>query len=716
MSKTFRVGEYLVEADLNRISGPDTDEQIEPRSMEVLVYLAEHAGEVVAKEQLIRAVWKDTFVADGALWQGISRLREVFRDDPKAPSYIQTVPRRGYVLIADVRPQSEAPRYQVLKKLGQGAMGEVFLAEDSLLHRRVALKFILKEKQADESYRKRLLKEARAAAALDHPYVCKTYTVGQLEGRDFIALEYIQGQTLEEKLEAGPLSLDDALGLAIEMSEALAEAHEQGIIHRDFKPGNVMVTDQGHTKIMDFGLARRIPLLDKEADLAQTVSSLAVSNMSPGTLAYMSPEQLRGEPLDQRSDLFSFGMVLYEMISGRHAFAKTGAMETASAILSEDPPSLLDSAGGQAEDLRALLSKLLAKELGDRSASAAPVAGELRRIKDLPESPSSPVAPKQSEATAKESEKALGVSHWWIAATVFLGIALAGVLGLSWFWTDEPTPSQYELVIENGINQHHFRSSIALSPDGRRVVFKSGPGPLYVRNLDDRGEAPLRDSEGGNSPFFSPDGEWVAFFADRKLKKVSISGGSAEILCDLFGNVLGGTWGPDQTIVIADSNTLWQVPASGGTRQRLSMLEEDGREDSHWNPSFLPDGSGVLFTVFSEPAASRLAILDLGSGEHRELLNNVTRAIYVSTGHLVYTRGDGLYGIPFDLGTHSITGSEVPLVQDILVTPANVGQFGVSVGTLAYVPGRWSLSELVRVGLDGQLLESLPLRPGLFSK
>ncbi len=427
MSKTFRVGEYLVEADLNRISGPDTDEQIEPRSMEVLVYLAEHAGEVVAKEQLIRAVWKDTFVADGALWQGISRLREVFRDDPKAPSYIQTVPRRGYVLIADVRPQSEAPRYQVLKKLGQGAMGEVFLAEDSLLHRRVALKFI-------------------------------------------------------------------------------------------------------------------------------------------------------------------------------------------------------------------------------------------------------------------------------------------------WFWTDEPTPSQYELVIENGINQHHFRSSIALSPDGRRVVFKSGPGPLYVRNLDDRGEAPLRDSEGGNSPFFSPDGEWVAFFADRKLKKVSISGGSAEILCDLFGNVLGGTWGPDQTIVIADSNTLWQVPASGGTRQRLSMLEEDGREDSHWNPSFLPDGSGVLFTVFSEPAASRLAILDLGSGEHRELLNNVTRAIYVSTGHLVYTRGDGLYGIPFDLGTHSITGSEVPLVQDILVTPANVGQFGVSVGTLAYVPGRWSLSELVRVGLDGQLLESFPLRPGLFSK
>ena len=399
MSKTFRVGEYLVEADLNRISGPDTDEQIEPRSMEVLVYLAEHAGEVVAKEQLIRAVWKDTFVADGALWQGISRLREVFRDDPKAPSYIQTVPRRGYVLIADVRPQSEAPRYQVLKKLGQGAMGEVFLAEDSLLHRRVALKFILKEKQADESYRKRLLKEARAAAALDHPYVCKTCTVGQLEGRDFIALEYIQGQTLEEKLEAGPLSLDDALGLAIEMSEALAEAHEQGIIHRDFKPGNVMVTDQGHTKIMDFGLARRIPLLDKEADLAQTVSSLAVSNMSPGTLAYMSPEQLRGEPLDQRSDLFSFGMVLYEMISGRHAFAKTGAMETASAILSEDPPSLLDSAGGQAEDLRALLSKLLAKELGDRSASAAPVAGELRRIKDLPESPSSPVAPKQSEAT-----------------------------------------------------------------------------------------------------------------------------------------------------------------------------------------------------------------------------------------------------------------------------------------------------------------------------
>jgi eukaryotic-like serine/threonine-protein kinase len=231
--------------------------------MEVLVYLADHAGEVVSKESLLQALWGDTFVTENALTRCIAELRKAFQDDAEEPRIIQTITKRGYRLIAQAsKLKAPASRYEILERLGQGAMGEVFRAKDTELRRKVALKFVLEEKGPDETSRKRLLREARAAAALDHPFICKIFDTGEIEGKTFIAMEHVEGRTLKQKLAKGRLEMKEALRIAVEIAEALESAHDKGIVHRDLKPSNIMTTPQGHVKVMDFGLAKRLPQPD----------------------------------------------------------------------------------------------------------------------------------------------------------------------------------------------------------------------------------------------------------------------------------------------------------------------------------------------------------------------------------------------------------------------------------------------------------------------
>jgi serine/threonine protein kinase/WD40 repeat protein len=393
MSDDFRVGKWNAFSARGVIAADEKTVQLEPRVMDLLVYLAEHSDEVLSKERLIQAVWPDTFVGDDVLTSAIWKLRQALGDDPKNPSYVKTLPRRGYQLVAEVvfledEVEESGERFRIVRKLGQGAMAEVHLAEDSSLGRKVALKFLLAELEGDVISNRRLRREARAAAALDHPFICKVYDTGTLAGRSFIAMEYIEGKTLKERLKDGPLPFTEVQRIASEIAEALEVAHTNGILHRDIKPSNILLTEQGHVKITDFGIAKRFHVSDAEEQVWTGTLTEDVSSI--GTLPYMSPEQVKGEPLDQRSDLFSFGVVLYELLTGTNPFFRAGQAETTGAVLHEEPPPLSDYSI-EAARFETCIRTMLAKVAKDRFQTASEVIAALQGLPDV--SPKSEVLP-----------------------------------------------------------------------------------------------------------------------------------------------------------------------------------------------------------------------------------------------------------------------------------------------------------------------------------
>ena len=426
MSAEFRIGEWLVDPAVGSVAGKDATAHLEPRVMEVLVYLARHPGEVIPKERLIQAVWADTFVTDWSLSHAVSELRKAFEDDATNPRFIQTLPKRGYRLIAKVESVEESAehRYERKEVIGEGAMGQVYLAEDQWLRRKVALKF-LREEGEDEKARKRLLREARATAALDHPFICKVYDTGEMEGRTFIAMEYVEGKTLKQKLAEGVLEPREALGIAGEMAEALERAHLERIVHRDVKPSNVMLTDQGHVKVMDFGIAKR--LRAPEGQEQEWSVSLTDEVSTLGTLPYMSPEQVRGQKVDTRSDLFSFGVVLYEMLTGLHPFRRPVAADTAAAILEKEPVPLRRIRPELPQEAESLVTKLLAKDREDRWQSIEEVRSELARV---------PAESSHPTVAAPAPER---IGFPWIRTRAALALLAALALAaVTWWWFSRP--------------------------------------------------------------------------------------------------------------------------------------------------------------------------------------------------------------------------------------------------------------------------------------
>ncbi|MFZ0426881.1 MAG: protein kinase, partial [Acidobacteriota bacterium] len=547
--RIFRVGEWRVEPVLNRIERGEACRHLEPRAMDLLVYLAQHAGEVLSKDQLIRTVWADTFVTDGALSYSIAQIRQLFEDDAREPRVIETIPRRGYRLIADVtfeEPASEESHYVLLNKLGQGGMGEVHLAQDKILDRRVALKFLRPEKEKDELWLRRLMREARAAAALDHPYICKIYETGQLEGRDFIAMEYVEGEKLSRRIEQGPLPLEEAVRIALEIAEALECAHNSGIVHRDIKPSNVILTRQGHVKITDFGIAKRFR---KEEDEQEEGTLTDTAHESPGTPDYMSPEQIRGEPLDPRSDLFQFGMVLYEMVTGMHPFRKATKPETTAAILDHEPRPFRKSGAQVPGELEKLVRWLLAKKADQRPRSIREVQRELREALSIP-------------AAAFPAVRSLRLP--WSALGVF--VMTAGLVGVTLWWSpwrSESVPTAPLRVIPF-TSEGGRKSAPRFSPDGERVAYAwwGGPGgsnaDLFVKSLTPD-STPLRltdDPAGEYIPAWSPDGRRIAFTRASQDETAAIylipsMGGQERKLIDIdvpvlsSGYVLGDPcWSP----------------------------------------------------------------------------------------------------------------------------------------------------------------------------
>ncbi len=474
--------------------------------------------------------------------------------------------------------------YKILSLLGAGGMGEVYLAQDSKLDRRVALKFLPEYLQHDSTARKRFLREAQSAAALDHPFICHIHEVGEEEGKSFIAMEYVQGTTLTEKLAEGPLPLKDALQEATEIAEALEAAHKQNIVHRDLKPSNIMLTPEGHVKVMDFGLAKRVtPTEGQEKEITM---ALTREGSTLGTVPYMSPEQGRGQEVDTRSDIFSFGVVLYEMLTGVHPFKKGGHIETAHAILNEAVPPLTR----YSEDIPLLLQhtvrKMLAKEPDKRYQLIHEVRTDLGAlIDDIGEARAEKVLIDSSNEVTRASatpRRSRWLVPWWALLGCLLLVGTA-VTVVNWVLRPglSPTltpPTRFAIALPENEALRGRRTPFTLSSDGSLLAYaarRGGTSRLYVRRIDDLGARVIPGTEGAGSPFFSPDGQWLGFFAEGKLKKVAISGGEPVTLSEFGTSGCGGSWASDDTIVFSPSNFsgVRQVSSLGGASKTLTRLD-----------------------------------------------------------------------------------------------------------------------------------------------
>ena len=466
--------------------------------------------------------------------------------------------------------------YRILEKLGEGGMGEVYLAQDTgPLDRKVALKFPSQEMQQDEAAQKRFLREARSAAALDHPYVCHIHEVGEDGDQSFIAMEYIAGESLKDRLAKGPLEMKDALQKATEIAEALEAAHKQNIVHRDLKPANIMLTPEGHVKVMDFGLAKRLAPAEGEQSLEETsATGLTATGTTLGTLPYMSPEQVRGQEVDSRSDIFSFGVVLYEMLTGVHPFKKATPVETANAILNDLSPLLEEHIENAPVLLQHTVRKMLVKEPERRYQSIYEVrTNVVDLVHEITASPQAesgaPVIPAAADGMPTES-------RWkWALLTGLIGLVLGAVMVYSLWNPDKdsqpapPTVTRFPIALPDG-EAIPLLPSLALSPDGTRLLYgavRDNTSHLYLRATDQLEAKPIPGTEGGWAPFFSPDGQWVAFFTDQRrgkveLKKWSLLGGEPMTICEV-GIGRGGSWGEDGTIIFGRRPGLWRVRQTG---------------------------------------------------------------------------------------------------------------------------------------------------------
>jgi len=587
--------------------------------------------------------------------------------------------------------------YKVLEKIGQGGMGEVFLAQDTTLDRKVALKFLPEEMQQDSTAKKRFLREAKSAAALDHPFICHIHEVGEVEGKSFIAMEYIQGTTLREKLVEGPLPVKEALETAAEIAEAVEAAHKQEIVHRDLKPANIMLTPQGHVKVMDFGLAKRVTPVEGQEE--EITTKLTQQGSTLGTVPYMSPEQVRGQAVDTRSDIFSFGVLLYEMLTGVNPFKGDTSVDTSHAILGETPPPLTR----YTEDIPVLLQhtvrKMLAKEPERRYQLIHDVRTNLGELIEESGDSIREVATGLSGASSTEA--------WWWRAIPWSIAGLIAVIAAVGFWIlTRPTPEPLtRFVISTAPWVSDNNNELAISPDGRRIVYQASPGPsqLYVRSLDEYVARPIAGTEGLNGDhFFSPDGEWVAFFSAGKLKKASLAGGTPITICEAPSAERSGSWAED-TIVFSSAGSLYRISAAGGTLETLAAPDTEKGEGRYAMPEILPGGQALLFTI-STSTGSQIALLSLETGEQKVLLAG-RQAHYAPTGHLVYALSESgtLMAAPFDLARLEVTGGSVPILEEVRQTSPGAVDYAFSVdGTLVYVPGGSGAGQFRLVWVDRQ--------------
>ena len=616
--------------------------------------------------------------------------------------------------------------YEILACLGKGGMGEVYRARDTRLNRIVAIK-ILAHRLADRSeLRERFEREARTIASLNHPHICTLHDIGQQDGIDYLVMECLEGETLASRLAKGRLSLEQTLQYAIQIADALDKAHRKGVTHRDLKPGNIMLTQSG-AKLLDFGLAK---LKQEVSPETATISQIQSANQPitaqgaiVGTLLYMAPEQLEGKETDARTDIFAFGTVVYEMATGKKAFEGKSQASIIAKILESEPPPISSLQPMTPPALDHAVKKCVAKEPADRWQSASDLHDELKWIAEAGSQSAAP------EATTVGRARLL--RRWALVSSLACLIA-ATITGFA-VWKLKPTlvplrQTVTRFVISLLPGEELSRgagaaSPVALSPDGTQLVYSAiqgGSPQLYVRSLDSLQDKPIAGTEGASAPFFSPDGQWVGFFAEGKLKKVPVTGGSPVVLCEVGGG-FGASWGNDDTIFFAPGSMsgLWRVSAKGGTPQPFTELDRQNGEISHRSPRVLPGGKAVLFTVWTGPGwdEQQIQLKIVATGERRLLVRGGETGSYMPTGHVVYERAGTLMAVPFDIARLEVAGSAPVSLAEGVKEGGEEAYYAVSYnGLLAYVPGSPAQFEqsLIWVDRDGKV-EPLPAPPRNYS-
>jgi serine/threonine protein kinase/Tol biopolymer transport system component len=571
--------------------------------------------------------------------------------------------------------------YRIESLLGAGGMGEVYRAQDSRLNRTVAIK-VLPPHTADQPDQKlRLQREAKAIASLNHPHICVLYDIGQYgDNTEYLVMEYLEGETLADRLRKGPLAVDEALKYSIQIADALDKAHQHGIVHRDLKPGNVMLTPSG-AKLLDFGLAKvhapvRLAGMRHSPTSPSSGSSLTLHGTIVGTLQYMAPEQLEGQDADARTDIFAFGGMLYEMVTGEKAFQGKSQVSVMAAIMDHTP--------APASSIRAVVSPLLdhlirvclEKDASHRWQSASDVLIQLRFLAD------GGSGLQRSDPAGKKTNLREIVA-WSIAALLVatLGIALL----------NRPVPTRplgaqmrFELNTPSSSNPGH----IAFSPDGTRIVAVVDAAPsskLWLRNSDELGGKLLEYTDGAQNPFWSPDGRFIAFFAGDKLKKIGLFGAPAEIICDAPPS-WGGTWNSGDVILFGSESGIWQVTPDKKTAL-ITKVNPELAESGHFRPEFLPDGKHFLYlSQNANPDNSAIYLGSLDSTPPKRILAAKLKTVFAPPNHLLFVRDVTLMAQEFDLARMEAVGDPWPLGQGVGSNGTN-GQASFSVsndGHLAF--------------------------------
>src|SRR5262245_3228359 len=564
--------------------------------------------------------------------------------------------------------------YEIIASIGAGGMGEVYHARDTRLGRDVAIKVLPASFSDDPERLHRFQQEACAAGALNHPNILSIYDTGAHDGSPYVVSELLEGQTLRQRTSGTTLPQRKAIDYALQIVHGLAAAHEKGIVHRDLKPDNLFITNDGRVKILDFGLAKLTGAAD--GNLSQTSIPTRRVDTDPGkvmgTVGYMSPEQVKGRAVDHRSDIFSFGAILYEMLSGRRAFHGESAAETMSAILKEDPLELSETNDRISPALERLVNHCLEKNPEERFHSARDLAFAIEAL-----SGSAPVSSQTMTAITALPLSSKLVRHlpWIIAAILALVLLVTIPFAISSFKQAPPRTN----VIRASINQPENagflpRSQFAVSPDGLRLVFVAraagGKQLLWIRPLGALTAQPLASTDDATYPFWSPDSRFIGFFAQSKLKKVDASGGPPQTLCDA-PNGRGGTWSHHGVIVFAPDNfrPLYSVSAGGGAPVAITRLDDAKQQSTHRWPWFLPDGRHFLYRSGTNSAASQkenngIYLGSLDSTEQRLILRVDTTPAYAS-GYLLFVRENTLMAQPFDEKTFQVSGDAVPIAEQV---------------------------------------------------
>ena len=597
-------------------------------------------------------------------------------------------------------------------------MGEVYVARDPKINRDVAIKVLPAAFSADPERLRRFEQEAQAAGALNHPNILSIYDVDTHSGAPYVVSELLEGETLREQLKGTALPVRKALDYALQITSGLAAAHEKGIVHRDLKPENLFVTKDGRVKILDFGLAKLIEQVDGSE--VHTDLPTRKRNTDPGTVVgtvgYMSPEQVRGQRVDHRSDIFSLGAVLYEMLSGKRAFGGDSAIETLNAILKEDPPELSESNSQINSALERVVMHCLEKNPEQRFQSARDVAFALEPLSGSSSSRSMTAGLPLTAGRTKNRERLA-----WIAATAILLLALIVTLPfvVGYFRRAPSKVSATRLVIPASEKQSLFGPSI--SPDGRRLVYAAssdGKLQLWVRSLDSLIAQPLPGTDKialsvtftlARPVFWSPDSRYIGFFADSKLKKMEISGGPAQTLADVPTSH-GGSWNREGVIVFSPNATspLYRVSVTGGEATQLTTLDESRQETAHRWPFFLPDGRHFLYLARAVQQRENSAIYvgSLDSKETKRITSADSNVSYAPPGYLLFAREATLMAQPFDADKLEVTGDAFPLVERIRYSYGpGLAEFSVSSdGVLVYITGNPVPSQLTWFDRNGKQL------------